>query len=213
MRPTVLAVLLAVLAWEPALAETPRSRPISGWDGGTLGAGSAAIYAATGYPAVDAGFRVGVADALDLGVEGTWQYPRGWLEADVNARYLLWGRNRAALSAVGRFGLFRNAGLDDLNDDNAQDTGLVLGLGVHAGFGLGQELLTAAVDVPFAVGLKEGTTHLPLLLSLGLDHPLGSPGDSPASVGVGVQAGPWGVGGPGESFAYWALIVRVTHRL
>ena len=88
----------------------------------------------------------------------------------------------------------------------------MLGLGLGAGIRLGEELLTAGIDVPFAVGLDEGTTHLPLLLSLGLDHPIQGAG-RPASVGFGLEAGPWGVGGRGESFFYWAFVVRGTHGL
>jgi hypothetical protein len=209
----VLPVLLAALAAGPAFAASPSpSRPLSGWDGGTLGAGTTAAYAGLGWPAVEAGVRFGVADALDLGFDGSWQYPRGWVEGDLTGRYLLWGRDRLSFSGVARLGVFRDTGRDGLNDHEQADTGAVLGLGLGAGYRLGVELLTAGVDVPFAVGFEEGSTHLPLLVSLGLDHPLRGFGRQ-ASLGLGVEAGPWGVGGPGESFFYWAVVVRGTHGL
>lgn len=219
MRPVhVSFVLLAALVAGPASAASAApsspapSRPVSGWDGGTLGGGAAAAYVGLGWPAVEGGVRFGVADALDLSLDGTWQYPRGWVETDLTARYLVWGRDRVSFSAQASAGVFHTTGRDGLNARNEEDTGVVLGVGLGTGVRVGEELLTAAVDVPFAVGLDRGTTHLPLLLSLGLDHPIRGAG-RPASIGVGLEAGPWAVGGRGESFFHWAFVVRGTHGL
>jgi hypothetical protein len=208
----VLSVLLVALAAPPAAASRQPARPVSGWDGGTLGGGEAAAFAGLGWPEVEAGVRVGVADALDLGLEGSWQYARGWLEVDATARYLIFGRRGVAFSALGRVGWFRATGHDGPYGASVADHGPVLGLGLGAGFLLGEELITGAVEVPFAVGVDEGTRHLPLLLSLGLDHPLELAG-GPASLGFGLQAGPWSVGGGGDSPFFWAFALRGTYGL
>lgn len=214
MRPAAVSLaLLAALAAGPASAASPSpSRPVSGWDGGTLGGGEAAGYLGLGWPAVEGGVRFGLADALDLSLDGTWQYPRGWVEGDLVARYLVWGRERVSFSALARAGVFHSTGRDGLNARSEEDTGLVLGLGLTSGVRVGEELLSVAVETPFAVGLAEGTTHLPLLLSLGLDHPIEGAG-RPASIGIGLEAGPWAVGGRGEGFFYWAFVLRGTHGL